>query len=630
MPIGYGYQASGEEGYVNWAEAAKGFTDMLATENKRREDKKAAYDAEDRELANKLANPEYGQYKDGNDFISNYVDNMTKQRLIDSKLFKAGYLKEKDYVLKTNNAVDGTTTLFNLQKKYQEEYKGMMEGVNEGSLQAINIFNMSTIDGFADFSKTRAFLDPKSGQVKLAKLKMNPQKGIMEVTNDIVPVGTAMRNMSTRIATFYLDKNAERDAASLAPLKVDIERAATIAGAGSVTEYINSPSMFEAKFPEGKKAVEEFNKAINNHVEKYLAIPYNLTSILTQNTGKYGADSFTTDRALADKDKSKILVKIDPSTGLNTIDDTGSHYKEQRQEAFDYARNQIVSRLDKSKKIQTANGQLNDATLGARQFEYGKKQKEQGAKNLGENVGKFFTGSTNDQSDASNYLNKIGVSNYITEDADKNPIFNVMGPDDKYVQFAPKTPNEVRSAISSIMGYAKKYISETEIDETDAVNYARGFSKGKSVNKPGKKIGSEEAGPKSYTKDINSYVSSSLDSQIIPQEATKTAANLNSEFGALGFTFEANEDVYSGTTDDIIIYKKGQDTSKEKGVTFSVDDKSQVEKIMNWLTQNANPTEAETFFKNNPDKQAKEEPKPAPAPAPAPGTKTPAPRPGGG
>jgi len=613
MPIGYGYQASGEEGYVNWAEAAKGFTDMLATENKRREDKKAAYDAEDRELANKLANPEYGQYKDGNDFISNYVDNMTKQRLIDSKLFKAGYLKEKDYVLKTNNAVDGTTTLFNLQKKYQEEYKGMMEGVNEGSLQAINIFNMSTIDGFADFSKTRAFLDPKSGQVKLAKLKMNPQTGIMEVTNDIVPVGTAMRNMSTRIATFYLDKNAERDAASLAPLKVDIERAATIAGAGSVTEYINSPSMFEAKFPEGKKAVEEFNKAINNHVEKYLAIPYNLTSILTQNTGKYGADSFTTDRALADKDKSKILVKIDPSTGLNTIDDTGSHYKEQREEAFDYARNQIVSRIDKSKKIQTSTGQTSrnepSATMLART------DTKTDSENLGQQLGKYLTGDITTATNANTYLKQFGIQTQKVKvkqaDGTEKPMIRFYNNEGKSFDYDPKqkTGELIKSAVAGI----GTLIKEKELLEDKVLNAAIKEAGGRNVTFDA--VGGGYEGPKNYAKDISSYVSSNLDSQIIPNNATETAANLNAQFGVLGFTFDF-EDPTFGNTDDIIIYKKGQDASKDKGVRFSVDNKSQVKKIIDFLTQNSNATEAENFFESNPDKKTKDEPAPNPDQAP--------------
>jgi len=613
MPIGYGYQASGEEGYVNWAEAAKGFTDMLATENKRREDKKAAYDAEDRELANKLANPEYGQYKDGNDFISNYVDNMTKQRLIDSKLFKAGYLKEKDYVLKTNNAVDGTTTLFNLQKKYQEEYKGMMEGVNEGSLQAINIFNMSTIDGFADFSKTRAFLDPKSGQVKLAKLKMNPQTGIMEVTNDIVPVGTAMRNMSTRIATFYLDKNAERDAASLAPLKVDIERAATIAGAGSVTEYINSPSMFEAKFPEGKKAVEEFNKAINNHVEKYLAIPYNLTSILTQNTGKYGADSFTTDRALADKDKSKILVKIDPSTGLNTIDDTGSHYKEQREEAFDYARNQIVSRIDKSKKIQTSTGQTSrnepSATMLART------DTKTDSENLGQQLGKYLTGDITTATNANTYLKQFGIQTQKVKvkqaDGTEKSMIRFYNNEGKSFDYDPKqkTGELIKSAVAGI----GTLIKEKELLEDKVLNAAIKEAGGRNVTFDA--VGGGYEGPKNYAKDISSYVSSNLDSQIIPNNATETAANLNAQFGVLGFTFDF-EDPTFGNTDDIIIYKKGQDASKDKGVRFSVDNKSQVKKIIDFLTQNSNATEAENFFESNPDKKTKDEPAPNPDQAP--------------
>jgi hypothetical protein len=505
MPIGYGYQASGEEGYVNWAEAAKGFTDMLAKENKRREDKKAAYDAEDRELANKLANPEYGQYKDGNDFISNYVDNMTKQRLIDSKLFKAGILKERDYVLKTNNAIDGTTTLFNLQKKYQEEYKGMMEGVNEGSLQAINNFNMSTIDGFADFSKTRAFLDPKSGQVKLAKLKMNPQTGIMEVTNDIIPVGTAMRNMSTRIATYNLDAQTTKDAANLGDLKTAIVQAATLSRAGSVTEYLNSPEMMEKTFPGGKEAADKFREAINNNVESYLALPYNLTSILTQNTGKYGADSFTTDRTLADKDKTKILLKIDPSTGLNTMDETGPHYKEQRKEAYDYAKTQLLSKIDREKKVQTSTGQLSDVGFSRYAFNKGEEEKKMSVDETARMYSLLVTGTPAEQLNSARALEEAGIP--VTIDA-KNKKMNIAGEEFKM-------EGNTKNFITSSGHVLRKLSDKLGVPLSTILNRSREFAgnKGFSYNDVAANVvpTTTEANPyNDFVKDVDSSIPSSI------------------------------------------------------------------------------------------------------------------------
>jgi hypothetical protein len=516
MPIGYGYQSRENSSYVDWASVAKGFTDVIDADIKDRENRKSGIEERDRKLSQTLANSPMGQYRDGNAFTSNAVDAITKQKQIAMKLFKAGKISEKQINLINNNILDGTNTLFDLQKTYQSEYAKKMKGITDNSLQAVNAFNMSTIEAYADFSNSKAVVDPATGVINLAKMKKNEKTGLMELTGEIIPVGTGMKNMQTDIPTFDLDGNTTRDAESKGALRTAVLQAATMSRAGSVTEYLNSPEMMEKTFPGGKKAADEFLRSIDNNVEKYLSVPYNMMSILTQNTGKYGAESYTYDKELAAKDKTKILAMVDPSTGLNVIDPNGPHYKEQRQEAFDYARNQIISKIDVDKKIQSSTGQLSDVTLGRKQFEYGVKKEEQGAKNLGENVGKFFTGSTNDQSDASNYLNKIGVSNYITEDADKNPIFNVMGPNGQYVQFAPKTPDEVRSAISSIMGYAKKYISDTQIDETDAVKYARDFSKGKSVNKPGKAIGgaqqvSTEANPyNDFVRDFEANVPSSI------------------------------------------------------------------------------------------------------------------------
>lgn len=426
MPVGYGYQSRDNTSYVNWAQVAKGFTDVIDADIKDREARKAAYDKQDRELANTLANAPMGQYKDGNDFTANYVEAMTKQRLIDNKLFRSGRLKEKDWILKTNNAIDGTNTLFDLQKKYQEEYKTKMAGLSDGSLQAINGFNMAKTEGFADFSKTRAMLDPVSGKVMLMKMKYNEKTGIMEPTKDIVPVGTLMRNMSTNIPTFDLDAATTSDVKNMAELKTAVLAGATTAGAGSVTSYVNSPEMFEKTFPGGKAAVAEFNKYITNSVEKYLSIPHNLTSILTQNTGKYGADSFTYDKDEAEKDFTKILLTIDPNTGLPVMDKTAPNYDTQRMRAFDYAKNQILGKLDKEMQIQASLGQLSPNYKPEYMIEAERVTKR--VSETGEMLAAIYAGNNQQASAARNYFKGLpnvkdvertstGVNVYFTDEA---------------------------------------------------------------------------------------------------------------------------------------------------------------------------------------------------------------------
>jgi hypothetical protein len=532
MPVGYGYKESGDAGYVNWAEVAKGFTDMLGTENKRREDLKAEYDKQDRELANTLANAPMGQYKDGNDFTSNYVEAMTKQRLIDVRLFKRGLLKEKDYILKTNNAIDGTNTLFDLQKKYQEQYKTKMDGINSGKLQAINGFNMSTTEGFADFSKSRAVLDPSSGQVKLMKMKFNEETGILEPTEDIVPVGTLMRNMSTDIATFDLDGATNNTVNNLGKLKTEILDRATLTKAGSVTTYINSPEMFEASFPGGKAIIQEFNKSISNSIESYFAAsPYNLTSILTQNTGMYGAYSFTYDKNEATKDKSKILLTISPNTGLPVMDETGPNYKKQKEEAAAFARNQILSKLDREKAIQTSTAQLgrNDEP----EWLTARRREQSSIATTGEMLAKFYAGNDAEVSSAKDHFKGLegirdiertseGMKVYYT-DANKPP---------KTVNFTSGgagigTENFVKAATKLLLG--------NDVEVTEAV---RGIGKyrGKPLNtkqylKPA--VSSAET----IKAKVAERVATNKDLIDIEENTPESINKLTKEYGDLGFGF---------------------------------------------------------------------------------------------
>jgi hypothetical protein len=133
--------------------------------------------------------------------------------------------------------------------------------------------------------------------------------------------------------------------------------------------------------------------AVTQTVNKYFSNIYNISSVLTENTGKYSAESYTWDKEEAAKDKTKLLKKLDPKTGLPVLDMDGPHYKEQEQEAREYVEKTILGKLDAKREIvpiQKEQKQYAPEHIGDR----GDKIKQ--AKNFGENLGTLIAGLTDE------------------------------------------------------------------------------------------------------------------------------------------------------------------------------------------------------------------------------------------
>ena len=530
MPIGYKYESSGDAGYVNWAEVAKGFTDKLSKEVKDREARKAAYDERDRKIASDIANAPMGQFKDANDFTSNYVQSATKQKQIASKLFKAGKIDEKQYTLMQNNIEDGTKTLFDLTKAYQDKYATKMAGITSGKLQALNTNMMATIEGFADFSSSKAIVDPNTGVVNLAKMKFNDKTKIWEMTNDIMPVGGAMRNIGTDIETFDTDAATTNSISRMGKLKTAVIENATMYKAGTITEFLNSPEMFVKKFPEGQAFVDQFNKAVTNEVDSLIEqSPYNLTSVLTQNTKGYDATSFTYDKDEAAKDPKKILLTMDPGTKLPIMDEKGPNYDKQRAEAFDFIRTQMLNKLDKEKNIQSIS-QLSDPSF--QRYAYGEQKKEEklDARVVGENLARIFTGNEADSKNASEYLKQLKIPNYMD---DKGIWHVVIGGKDTQFDANSADLNKVIDAAVSAVNTEMK---DRGLKETDIVNYAKKEAKGKSFVK--KKFGEAVQADKNidYNKEFAVIARSISPEDFKNKNGAETVAVLQPKLTALGVT----------------------------------------------------------------------------------------------
>jgi hypothetical protein len=191
--------------------------------------------------------------------------------------------------------------------------------------------------------------------------------------------------------------------------KEAIYQAASIVGAGTITELVGIEAIEKykdnPKYKDFKNTIAKFNEAVDGTIASYFAgNKYNLTSVLTQNVGGYDANSFIYDRDEADKDKTKILLKIDPNTKIPVMDESAPHFAEQKKEAEDWVRNQIMNRLDSERKITTTaqSQQLREPTP-----KKADDPKDIEAKNFGLMLAYLTTGNAAQKQQAADYFKAI-------------------------------------------------------------------------------------------------------------------------------------------------------------------------------------------------------------------------------
>jgi hypothetical protein len=209
MAIGYKYAERDADSQVNWAEVSKGISDMLAETNRVRQEKKDAIDAATREEQNNLANAPQGQDQDINNFTNKFAYNAMQQSLIDERLLKSGQMPLEKYTLRRQNRIDGTNTLFDLSQLYQDELKTKMEGVTSGKLQALNIFNMKSLEGVSNFNNSEAVIDSLGdGRVNIGfyENKIIDGKEVRVLSKNIAPVNVWKNRILQNIPTFDVEE----------------------------------------------------------------------------------------------------------------------------------------------------------------------------------------------------------------------------------------------------------------------------------------------------------------------------------------------------------------------------------------------------------------------------------------
>lgn len=341
----FGYVDHAVDSQVNWAEINKSVVGMIHDEQARRETKKVALDQMTNQLQEELAKTPTGINQDANKFASNYTSDSTAQSLMNAKLLKAGVMKPKDFILRTQNLSRDTNTTFDLAKAYQDFAKTTQEGIDKGEFIAnVDIYKGIELEKYANLGNTRAVFNATDGSVALGVF--DPKTG--KYTN-VRSVSVLKSMLGTNTKAYDVDKSAKTFADRTGKVSISaIIQKATTSRAG-ISLDISNPELFSDAAlkddDELKKVKDNYIAAESGAIKAIMNAPNGDLTVVMSKLGKYDSSSLTQDKQEADSDPSKVLIKV----GLNgniSLDETGAHYEDQKKEAEDWIRLQIRNQID--------------------------------------------------------------------------------------------------------------------------------------------------------------------------------------------------------------------------------------------------------------------------------------------
>jgi hypothetical protein len=583
MATYYKYAERDADSEINWTEVGKGISDMLAETNRVRQEKKDAIDAATRQFEQDLSNAPQGENQDINNFTNKYAHNMMNQMRIDEQLLKSGQMKLEKYTLRRQNYVDGTNSLFDLSKLYQDEFKKKMEGVNSGDLQAMNIFNMGMVEGYADFNNSEAVIDSLGdGRVNIGlyETKIIDGKTVKVLSKNIAPVNVIRGKILQNVPTFKVEEATSATVKGFGTRKDVLYQTATLSGAGSITELMGPDFLGTKKDPTTQKIVKDMNEAIDDQISSYFSNPYNLSSVLTQNTGNYNSDSFTFDKEEAAKDSSKILVKVDANTNMTTIDKDGPNYKAQYDEARDWTRTNILSKIDQERSIKTtAQNQLQERRPKTPE-ENARADMEKDAENFALNTSYILTGTDAQKAQGMAYMRSRGAD--IIANPPGKPAGNYIRTKQGLVAFESK--GDKVAALRGITG-ALLTATGASFPEDMVVDKAKG-KLGKVFNTKytgtGATVDIDTEAAKKVTKVTNVNLFTS-------QNSNDTAASLKRELGkipGLKITQSSKGRFKATKGNKITISKPGAEDLIINSNESGADAELQAKNLKDWLANN--------------------------------------------
>ena len=319
----YGYVKRDVADQTDWSAITKSMNDMLTTEAKRREDKKADIDKASREFGKVLSDSEGSSYMSLNEFWLDGANSIQEARRMQDTLLKSGRLNYKDYIAQRQNLTDGSNELIGLVKGFNSKWDAVK---NDPNASAFDYANLANVQGFGNFTDYRAWTNPTDGRISLGKRVLNEKTGQYELSkdsNDFKEVNSLKNRMSQRAPKFDYEKATDEISKRLG-------------------RYVKAELKGAAATIENVKKLPGYEKMLNQYLDAIVIDDFNAASITTDGFGVY---DYTYDKAEADKDADKIYIgtnEMQPGSGLTNPKLTDK----QRTKAKELLKINLESKLD--------------------------------------------------------------------------------------------------------------------------------------------------------------------------------------------------------------------------------------------------------------------------------------------
>lgn len=536
MATYFKYAERSAESQVNWAEVGKNMTDMLQEQARVRQDRINALDESARLFGEQLANPPQGEHKDINQWGLEFGSDASEYMLMKQKLWKSGNMSTKDYLIGTQNIMDGTKQAFNLMKDFQASFSEKMERNKNDKSQDIELWLNAQTEKFGDFTKSQLYINPTDGTLSVA-MKERLVIGGKEVfvmnknPNDFATINSLRNQIAGRydkydtnaVTTAFADSLGKQETSSV------VFGTLTKQGLNITTEDIKSRVDID---PDTKKVMFNFIDAENQFIDASLENPFNRLSVLT-NSKKFAENgeqyTFTYDAADAKANPEKVLLKI--GQGGQPIPEFS---KEQIKDSQDFMRTEVRAKYN-YKQVQSVTPQTSQLRSQT-EAEMGRADKLRDAANLAENLFFAISGDANQAALGTKFLSgATGLKFQKTKDA-----FIVVDADGNQQTYNFTADGKVADPTTFVKSFIGPIARELKINQDDIIRkFGEFLPEGATLNLTTEATGFDETaqGGKSIEKVVNAVnenfssptVSGKIESY---NNAITMAADLNNDLAS--------------------------------------------------------------------------------------------------
>jgi len=561
MPIGYKYAERSADNYVNWAKIGTDMSTMLADENKAREDKKEAYNQATRKVLNDLANAPMGENQDANGVLAKASRDLTEYVKMQDKLFKAGKLKEMDYVHTRQNVSDGYNNLFGLAKELQADYSSKMERYRKGDSSISEADVMAMIESLGNIADSQIYINPMNGMVSVAKTKKEVINGKEVTTMDNDPskmfaVNELRNYIKQKFDKFNLGV-VDADVKTVGKKTMSILTQGTLTKIGSVLSINDPVVMSKLNTDPEKKQVTDFKKYVTDLANvRVEGNPFNAQSILRDFVGSNPATNKPYEVKLTNKFDAAEAAK-NPNVIYLQKQSNGSLMPvlsdEQKKVARDFIEERIYAGVDQEQKIQAT--AYRPQPQQQTQVGYQKEIDIKDARNLAKNIANLLTGNESEVKNSAGYFKLGDRPSYVEKEKQIITIYDKAG---NPIEFNPSSERQRKDAVRRMV----RGLNTMGLNEDDVVNFAMDEIGNKPFTESSKKVGYPYEAPAVVQEGLQDAIST-LPTDLFNEEQGYVATEINKALGKYGVTAKA-----IGTGTDDIVRVRYKDA---KGKPMKVD-----------------------------------------------------------